>query len=173
MNDNDAEYINALFAQHSKATKVIFDANIFNYAVQAKNAIGINLFAFQAGVEDLFNWYTIQFEANRLIKSGNFRDDIMMQHMLPCEDVGIRKMQGGLPRINDETGELEFWNLNSLAYGDYMQIALAHNFPELSIITNDSKLFKSGHAVLDGRVVSFHTFMMKYHTGRKIKIGKN
>lgn len=159
MNDNDAEYIKFLFERHPSATKVIFDANIFNYAVQANKAIDVNLFAFLAEVEDAFNWYVIRFEADKLIESGNFRADIMAQHTLPCEYVGIKKMQGGLPHINSETGELEFWNLNSLAYGDYMQIALAHNFPELSIITNDSKLFKSGHAALGGRVIPFHAFI--------------
>lgn len=159
MDDNEKLYIESLFNRHPEATKVIFDSNIFNYAVQANNNIGVNLFAFLAGIEEHFNWYIIQFEADKLMTSGNYRADIMEHHMLPCEDVGIKKIEGGLPHINSETGELEFWNLNNLSYGDYMQIALAHNFPELHIITNDSKLFKSGHAVLDGRVTSFHAFI--------------
>jgi len=159
MNDDEANYIKALFQQHPDATKVLFDANIFNYAAAAEESIGINLFAFLASCENSFNWYVIEFEAEKLLNSGKFNREIMYHHIIPCKDVGIKKMSGGLPHINKQTGELEFWSLNTISYGDYMQVALAHNFPELTIITNDSKLFKSGHAVLDGRVVPFHTFI--------------
>lgn len=158
MNDNERDYIEALFTRHPKATKVLLDANIFNYALLAQEAIGINLFAFLTECEDVFNWYVIQFEANNLLKSGKFRPDIMAQHMLPAEDVGIKKM-GSVPHINKETQGLEFWNLNTLQFGDFMMISLAHNFPELTIITNDSALFKTGDAALDGRAISFHGFI--------------
>lgn len=142
MNDHDAAYIKELFAKHPRATKVLLDANVFNYAVSANEAIGVNLFAFLAECEDVFNWYAIQFEAVELIKSGNYNPGIMAQHILPFKNVGIKKISG-VPHINEKTQKLEFWNLNSLQFGDWAQIALAHNFPELSIITNDSKFFKS------------------------------
>jgi hypothetical protein len=49
--------------------------------------------------------------------------------------------------------------LNRVAGDDWAQINLAYNYPELIVVTNDSGMFKSAHAVLDGRAMAFHELL--------------
>lgn len=59
-------------------------------------------------------------------------------------------------------GEMVVINTNAISAEDFSQIWLCGNHPELTLISNDRKLLKTGAIVLQGRVTGPSTFIKRF-----------
>lgn len=153
------EYNTLLLSESKAPVKVLLDANILIYAIEAYNVIGIQLLDYLEGLEGYIDWYVASCVEIDLYKSGTYPYFSFPQnHSLNCNYVDMKMDQ--FPYIKEDNS-LSFVKLNSLAGDDWAQIGLAHNFESLIIATNDSKMFKSAHASLEGRAIAFHYLLKK------------
>lgn len=136
--------------------KLLFDANVLSYAQDAHQAIGVHLLDYMEKINGTVDWFVSSRVAvdlyNNKIYEGIFRN------ILNCDYPDMKIDQFPYEK---KDGSLGFVKLNSVSGDDWSQICLAYNYPELIIVTNDSKMFKSAHAVLNGRAIAFHDFLQK------------
>ena len=144
-----------LSASNAK-TKLLLDANVLIYAHEAYEATGIHLLNYLDRLQGLVDWFVAGCVAVNLHNGGTYNLLDLSPKALNCDAVDMKMNQ--FPYIKED-GDLGFVQLNSLAGDDWAQVCLAFNYPELVIVTNDSAMFKSAHAVLRGRAVAFHNFI--------------
>lgn len=153
------EYNTHLLSESTALARVLLDANILIYSIEAFNEIGIQLLDYLEGLEGYIDWYVASCVAYELYKKGTYPYfSIPQKHMLNCDSIDMKMDQFPYIREDDSLG---FVKLNSLAGDDWAQIGLAHNFESLIVATNDSKMFKSAHASLEGRAIAFHDLLNK------------
>ena len=150
---------NTRFLAESKAhAKLLLDANVLIYAQEAFRATNLHLLEFLDQLSGRVDWYVASCVALKLHNGGSYDVTSLDKHVLNCDDIGMK--MDSLPFIK-ENGDLGFVKLNALAGDDWAQICLAHNNPELIIATNDSAMFRSAHASLEGRAIAFHDLLDK------------
>lgn len=138
--------------------KLLLDANIFAYAHEAHQATGYHLLDYLDTLHggDTIDWYVASTVAMKLYRHGNY--GLIGRNLLNCNAPDMK--MDHFP-YEKKDGSLGFVKLNSLAPDDWAQISLAYNYPDLIVVTNDSAMFKSAHAVLKGRAIAFHDFLQK------------
>lgn len=141
----------------SKArVKLLFDANVLSYAEDAYLATGFHLLDYMETIKGTVDWFVgsrvaVDLYNNKILPG-------ILRNILNCDYPDVK--MGDFPYVKKD-GNLGFVKLNSLSGDDWSQICLAYNYQELIIVTNDSRMFKSGHAVLEGRAIAFHDFLDK------------
>lgn len=136
--------------------KVLLDANVLSYAYDAHQATGYHLLDYLDTIKGRVDWFVSSGVAMDLYRHGTY--GLIAGNMLNCDYLDMK--MNDFP-YEKEDGSLGFVKLNTVSGDDWSQICLAYNYPELIIITNDSKMFKSAHAVLNGRAIAFHDFLTK------------
>ena len=134
--------------------KILIDANVINYAQNAYDATGIHLLDYLDKLNGTVDWFVSSCVAAELYNAGILPG--LLRNILPCNNPRT-KMQHFPFQKEDGSGGL--LKLNRLAGDDWSQINLAYHYPDLIIVTNDSRMFKSAHAVLQGRAMAFHEFL--------------
>lgn len=153
------QYNTHLLSESTALTRVLLDANILIYSMEASDKIGIQLLDYLEGLEGYIDWFVASCVVYELYKKGTYPYfSIPQKHMLNCDSINMKMDQFPYIREDDSLG---FVKLNSLAGDDWAQIGLAHNFESLVIATNDSRMFKSAHASLEGRAIAFHDLLNK------------
>ena len=151
---NDAT---AYILQKSTArAKLLFDANVLSYAQEAHQATGFHLLEYMEKIRGTLDWFVSSRVAVDLYNNGIYEG--IFTNILNCDYPDMKMNQFPYQK---KDGSLGFVKLNSISGDDWSQISLAYNYPELIIVTNDSKMFKSAHAILDGRAIAFHDFLQK------------
>lgn len=152
MNDANDHILNS-----SKARALLlFDANVISYAEEGYLKTGYHLLDYMETIKGTVDWFVGSRVAmdlyNHKIVPG------ILRNILNC-DYPDMKMDY-FPYIKTD-GNLGFVKLNKISGDDWSQICLAYNYEKLVIVTNDSRMFKSAHAVLGGRAIAFHDFLDK------------
>lgn len=148
---------NTHILKRSKAkAKLLFDANVFSYSEEAYRATGYHLLDYMESIKGTVDWFVgsqlaVDLYNNKILPG-------ILRNILSCNYPDMK--MDHFPYIKKD-GSLGFVKLNKISGDDWSQISLAYNYPELIIVTNDSKMFKSAHAVLEGRAIAFHDFLDK------------
>lgn len=147
---------NTFIISSSRArAKLLLDANIFSYAHDAHQATGYHLLDYLDTIKGTVDWFVSSGVAMDLYRYGTYG---ILPNILNCDYPNMKMDQ--FPYEKDD-GSLGFVRLNTVSGDDWSQICLAYNYPDLIIVTNDAKMFKSAHAALNGRAVTFHDFLDK------------
>jgi hypothetical protein len=136
--------------------KVLLDANVLSYAHDAHQATGYHLLDYLDTIKGRVDWFVSSGVAMDLYRHGTY--GLIAGNMLNCDYPDMK--MNDFP-YEKKDGSLGFVKLNTVSGDDWSQICLAYNYPELIIVTNDSKMFKSAHAALNGRAIAFHDFLTK------------
>jgi len=150
------EFNTYMLSKSTARAKLLLDANILIYAQEAFNTLGIHLLNYLDRLEGLVDWYVASCVAVKLHNGGSYDLSSLNGKILNCD--GMDSKMDSFPYIKED-GSLGFVKLNALAGDDWAQVALAHNIPDLIVVTNDSAMFKSAHASLNGRAIAFHQFL--------------
>lgn len=134
--------------------KLLIDANVITYAQKANEATGIHLLDYLDSLRGTVDWFVGSCVAVELYNAGVLPG--LLRNILNCNKP-VTKMEH-FP-YQKEDGSVGFVKLNRVAGDDWAQINLAFKNPELIIVTNDSRMFKSAHAVLQGRAMAFHELL--------------
>lgn len=134
--------------------KLLLDANVINYTQSAYESIGVNLLDYLDSLNGTVDWFVASCVAADLYNARVLPG--ILTNILNCNRPATKMDQ--FP-YNKEDGSVGFVRLNRVSGDDWAQINLAFHYPELVIVTNDSDMFKSGHAVLDGRAMTFHELL--------------
>lgn len=136
--------------------KLLLDANIFVYAHEAHQATGYHLLDYLDTLSGKVDWFIASGVAMDLYKHGDY--GLITKNLLNCDYVDMK--MDSFPYTRKD-GSLGFVKLNTVSGDDWAQICLAYNYPDLIIVTNDSRMFRSAHAALSGRAIAFHDFLEK------------
>jgi len=145
-----------ILKQSKARAKLLLDANVLSYAQDAQKATGVHLLDYLDQLHGTLDWFVASRVAVDLYNSGIYPG--ILRPILNCDSTNMK--MGDFP-YEKKDGSLGFVKLNRISGDDWAQISLAYNYPELIIVTNDSKMFKSAHAVLKGRAIAFHDFLDK------------
>jgi len=134
--------------------KLLLDANVVSYAMKAEKAIGLNLLNFIDGTKDVVDWFIAGSVAASL--ANNKVTPGIVTKILNCSALPVKM---DLFPYRKPDGTVVAIKLNKLAGDDFAQVLLATQHEDLIIVTNDSAMFKSAHAILDGRAITFHELL--------------
>lgn len=151
----DATTTLILKSSRAKA-KLLLDANVLIYAKEAFDATGTHLLSYLDQLSGVVDWYVGSCVVIKLHSAGTYDIGSLSPFILNCQAVDAKMNM--FPYIKEDDS-LEFVRLSSLAGDDWSQIVLAYNYPELIVATNDSAMFKTAHAVLNGRAIAFHNLL--------------
>lgn len=152
----DHANIHILGSSNAQA-KLLLDANVFSYAEDAFRATGVHLLEFLESMKGTIDWFVANSVAMNLYNSGIVPG--IMTNLLNSNDPRVK--MDHFPYLKAD-GSLGFVRLNKLASDDWAQITLAYNHEDLIIVTNDSKMFKTAHAITGGRAMPFHYFLREF-----------
>ena len=139
----------------SKArAKLLLDANVITYTQQAAETTGIHLLDYLDKLNGTVDWFVANCVAAELYNARILPG--LLRNILNSNNPGVKMDQFPYKK---KDGSVGFVKLNRVAGDDWAQINLAYNHPELIVVTNDSGMFKSAHAVLDGRAMAFHELL--------------
>jgi len=152
MNDVNAH----ILSKSTAKAKLLFDANIFSYAEDAYHATGYHLLDYMETIKGTVDWFVgsrvaVDLYNNKILPG-------ILKNILNCDYPDVKMDQ--FPYVKKD-GSVGFVKLNKLSGDDWSQICLAYNYQELIVVTNDSRMFKSAHPVLEGRAIGFHDFLEK------------
>lgn len=133
---------------------LLFDANVLSYAEEAFKATGHHLLDYMESIHGTVDWYVGSRVATDLYNNKILPG--ILRNILNCDYPDMKVDHFPYIKID---GSLGFVKLNKISGDDWSQICLAYNYEKLIIVTNDSKMFKSAHAVLNGRAIAFHDFL--------------
>jgi hypothetical protein len=114
----------------------------------------VYLFDYLDRIKGTVDWYVGSSVAVNLYNNGIVPG--IFTNLLNCDYPDMKMNQ--FPYMKKD-GSVGFVKLNSVSGDDWAQICLAYNHPELIIVTNDARMFKSAHAVLEGRAMTFHELL--------------
>ena len=150
--------------------KLLLDANVLTYAQLAINETGVGLLEYLESLHGTVDWFVGSRVAVDLYNYGVLPG--ILTNLLNCDYPDMKMNEFPYEK---KDGSLGFVKLNTVSGDDWSQICLAHNYPELIIVTNDSRMFKSAHAVLRGRAMTFHELLKQlspywFHDKRWLKL---
>lgn len=143
-----------LLDESGAKVKLLFDANVLSYAEEAYRATGCHLLGYMESIHGTIDWFVANDVAMNLYNNKILPG--ILTNILNSGSIGMK--MDHFPYVKAD-GSVGFVKLNKLASDDWGQIVLAYNYEDLIIVTNDSKMFKSAHAVLNGRAIAFHDFL--------------
>ena len=138
--------------------KLLLDANVLSYAQEAFIATGVHLLNYLDALEGKVDWFVASCVARDLHNNSMYDIKVLAPKILNCDSIDMKMEDFPFIKEDDSLG---FVKLNRIAGDDWAQISLAHNHQDLIVVTNDSAMFKSAHASLEGRAIAFHDLLEK------------
>jgi hypothetical protein len=152
MDENNTYILSASTAR----AKLLLDANVLSYSQRALEETGIDLLDLLDSLHGTVDWFVGSRVAVDLYNNGVLPG--VLKNLLNCDYPDMKMNEFPYEK---KDGSLAFTKLNTVSGDDWAQICLAYNHPELIIVTNDSRMFKSAHAVLRGRAIALHDFLQQ------------
>lgn len=119
---------------------------------------GINLFSILEKITDIeilmTNDVLVELMNGPRVLSAKF----MLDHIINSEGSMDHSLKENRFLFESE-GKLSYLTQNMISATDWGQIFLCQNHPELTLVTNDRKQFKSARAVINDRVVGAFSFL--------------
>lgn len=132
--------------------KLLLDQNVLIYSQKAFRDTGEHLLNYIDKTNGIVSWYVASCEIVKLHNAKEYNISSLSKNMLSCNDFPDK--MSTFP-FNKKDGSVGAVTLNKLQSDDFAQIILAQSLPDLWIVTNDSAMYKTAHAILDGRAIPF------------------
>ncbi len=150
MNDN-----NEILTHKGKQYNFLLDTSAIIYFEKMWQQCGASIFTALNELSDV-NFFVCNMVLSEFISGPNRFDPtqltIFFDHVLNAESAMNPDMKENR-FIVEEDGELKYIVLNRISPTDYAQILLCQNHPQLTLVTNDRRMLRSGAHVIPGRII--------------------